>query len=274
VPSPRRALATPALVVLLGALTACGGGSSTDAATATPSATPSASPTVEATPEPTTLTAADFIRTIVDAQVAAGSYDFTMTMGSAGESMSMSGSVHLGGDTPALAMVIEAPDTPAMTVRSVGGMSYVNLGELTGGKFLAIDPADASNPFGAAFAEAMGEVDPTMGLEGQEAAIVSVTPTGEPIEVDGVEAQTYVVVIDPSKLPEELAEMQAQLPPGTEVPATLEYTYVVDADGRAREVSFDILGIQSRTTFTSWGTAAPVDAPTAEEITTEDPFAG
>lgn len=272
--SSRRALATPALVVLLGALTACGGGSSTEAGTPTPSASPSASASVEASPEPTALDAADFIRTIVDAQVAAGSYDFAMTMGSQGESMSMSGSVHLGGDTPALSMAIEAPDTPAMTVRSVDGMSYVNLGDLTGGKFLAIDPADESNPFGAAFADAMGEIDPTMGLEGQEAAIVSVTPTGEPTEVDGVQAQTYVVVVDPSKLPEEMAELESQLPPGTEMPETLEYTYVVDAEGRAREVSFDILGIQSRMTFTNWGTAAPVEAPTAEEISTEDPFAG
>ena len=270
----RRVIAAPAAAVLLCALTACGGSTSgSDASpTASASATAEESPTPE--PESTTLTAENFIRTIVDAQVAAASYDFVMEMTSQGQVAGMDGSVHLGGDAPSLSLNMNMPEMPGMSIRSSGGMTYVSLGELTGGKFIEVDPDDTSNPLSAGFADAMKEVDPTMGLAGQEAAIVSVTPVGEPEVVDGVELQTYEVVVDPSKMPEEMAALEADLPPGTEVPATLSYAYQVGDDGLVRKVTFDIMGIQSTMSFTNWGSAAPVQAPTAEEISTENPFAG
>ncbi|UZN03099.1 hypothetical protein [Cellulomonas sp. S1-8] len=274
--SRRHARLAPALVLLLGALTACAGGATADAGTSPVPLAP-APDAVLASPEvtgPATLTADDFIRTVVDAQVTAQSYDFTLSLGSGDELMAMNGSMHLGGGSPSFAMFVLMPDAPPMTIRSVAGMNYVSLGDVTGGKFLAVDPQDTSHPLTAVFADSMSQVDPTMGLGEQEAAVVSVTPDGGPVDLDGTQVQRYEVVVDPSKMPEKLAQLEAGLPPGMEVPETLTYTYVVDTEGRIQMVTFDVLGIRGRMGFSNWGSGTPVEAPTAEEITTEDPFTG
>lgn len=270
----RPVLAVPAAVVLVWALTACGSPATEASAPATQSA--SATPSAEPTPEFPELTAENFVRTVVDAQAAAGSFDFTMEMtGGVGESMQSSGTVHLGaaGDQ-AIAMTMTMPGMDPFELRATGGLTYLNLGELTGGKFLALDPDDASNPLAADAASMMGELDPTQELAEHEGSIVSVTRSGAPEQLDGVDVQAYDLVIDPSKLPEQQAELQANVPLGTEVPTTLTYRYWVDASGLARRLTFELMGTKAEMTFTSWGTAAPVTAPAAEEISTDDPFAG
>lgn len=271
----RPVLAVPAAVVLLWTLTACGSpatGSGAPAATGSAAATPTAEPT----PEVPELTAENFVRTVVDAQAAAGSFEFTMTMtGGASESVESSGTVHLGdADARATAMTTTLPGAEPFEIRTTGGLTYLRFGELTGDKFLELDPADTSNPFAADLASMDGELDPTQELAEHEGSVVSVTKSGAPEQLDGVEVQAYDLVIDPSKLPEQLAELEASLPAGAAVPETLTYQYWVDASGLARRLRFEIMGAKAEMTFTSWGTAAPVVAPAADEISTENPFAG
>ena len=261
--SPRRhALTVPALAVLLAALTACG-----SAATGEPAAAPSAS---EAAPSATATTAPElskeeFVQRIVDAALAAGSYDMSMVMQSAGETMRLDGSMHFG-DVPSLSMSMQVPGSDPMDMISSGGIWYVNFGETSEGKFLEIDPSDTSNPFASMFGEVQEQMDPTAALEEQQAAIVSVTPDGAPTEVDGVEVQRYVVVMDTAQIP----DLEAELPAGTTLPETLDYVYLVDADGHMREVSFEIMGATSTLSMSNWGSAAPVVAPTADQITSTD----
>lgn len=272
--SRRHALMTPALVLLLGVLTACAGGATADAGAAPSAAAWEAVAPTPGSEGPTMLTADDFVRTVMEAQAAQQSYDFTISWGSGDDLVAMTGSAHVGGATPAIAMTTLMQGLPPMTIRFVDGLGYVSLGELTGDKFAQVDPQDPSHPLGAALTDAMRQADPLMGLAEYEAAVLEVEPVGEPFEIDGTQAQAYQVVVDPSAMPEKLAELEAGLPPGTEMPATLTYEYVVDTDGLTRQVTFDVLGVRGRMAFTNWGHATPIERPRPDEITTEDPFAG
>ena len=268
--TPRRLLAAPAAALLALALAACGG----SAPEAAPSASPSASPSPSPEPEGLDLTAENFVATLTEALTAAGSYDFTMSMSADGESLVANGSVQTQDGAQAIAMVMDMPEIGQMEVRLTGGMAYVGLGEITGGKFLQIDPADTSHPLADAFTGMVDEIDPTQGLTGEAQAIVSVTPVGEPEQLDGVEVQAYDLVVDPSKSPEMFAELQSSLPEGVEAPATITYRYWIDADALVRKASFDVLETSGEMTFSNWGNGTPVTAPTADQISTEDPFAG
>jgi hypothetical protein len=179
------------------------------------------------------------------------------------------------GGATSLAMVMQMGDAGQMEVRMADGLTYMNLGEITGGKFLQIDPNDPSNPMAAGLGDMTGELDPTQGLAGQEAAVTSVTKKGEPELVEGVEATPYEVVIDPSKLAEEhRAGLDEAAAAGVEIPATFVYTYWIDAESLVRKMSFDLMGSQTEMTFSNWGSGAAVTAPSADQITTENPFAG
>ena len=269
--SRRRAVVVPSLVALLCTLPACSSSPAETAPQPSASTSATASPASEADGGPV-LTKDDLVATIIAAYQEAGSYDFTLVMGEDGALGDVAGSMHLG-DIPSYDMTMTMMGLE-MRMRAVDGLGYVSLGELSGGKFLAVDPADASDPFAEAFASSMDQADPSMGLKEHEAAIVSVTPVGDATEVDGVEVRTYEVVIDPRQMPERMAELESSLPEGAEVPATLTYTYDIDADGHVREVSYEILGIEGVMTTSNWGAAAPVVAPGPDEITTREALGG
>lgn len=269
--SSRRLLALPATVALAWVLAACGGASPAgeDAA---PSESVSAPTTAE--PETVELTAANLLETLTAAQENASSFDFTMSMSAAGQVIEASGSAAITGGTQEFAMTMAIPDMGEMEVRVVDGLVYMNMGEATGGKFLEIDPSDASNPLAASIGDITGDLDPTKGIAGQQAAIVSVTKKGEPAQLDGVEAQPYEVVIDPSKVTGPAADKFAEAEAlGVTLPETFVYTFWVGPDGLLYQVAFDLLGTQTEMTYSNWGDGTAITAPPADQITTEDPFA-
>lgn len=274
--SHRRALVTPALALLLAALAGCAGGAAgappRAATEPAPAAVTPATAGTEAAADGT-LTAADFVRTLTDAQLAAQSYEMTLALRSGPTFVSMNGAVHLT-DPPAFDLEMLATDLPPMTLRSVDGVGYVGLGELTEDKFVRVDPDDPDDPLAAPFAEYLRQADPTADLAQQEAGIVEVTAAGAPFELDGVEVRAYDVVVDPSRVPEKLAQIEAALPAGDEVPETITYRFVVDAEGLTRQMSFDVLGVRLDASFTSWGSAPPVEVPSADELTSRSPFPG
>ncbi|QGQ18472.1 hypothetical protein GC089_03390 [Cellulomonas sp. JZ18] len=262
-----RLLALPAAVVLATALAACGGGSTTAESTPTtassPSATPTPTPTVEA------LTAENAFARLTAAQKATTSYDMHLSM-TGPAAMEMTGSADLADGKQNIVAIMSDPEMGPLEVRFVDGVLYLNMGELTGGKFLQLDPNDASNPLGAAFSgitESLGAND----LTGMEQAFTSVTAVGEPEQLDGVEVQKYDIVVDTTKIAPEatqelLAEGLAQLPP------TITYSYWLDAQDLPRKVTYDIAGTTTTMTLTNVNAGTPVTAPTPDQVTTEMPF--
>lgn len=218
------------------------------------------------------ITTETFVSTVVAAYETAGSYEMRLLLGRDGALGELSGSVHLG-EVRTFDLTMTVLST-RMRLRAVDGTRYMSVAGLGHGRFLAVDPDDPDDPFAPTFTSMASQADPTMGLAEHAAAVVAVTPVGEPTQVDGVGARTYEVLVDPRRMPQRMAALEAMMPPGQEVPATIAYTCVVDADGLLREMSYELLQAGCRVTVANPGAAAPVVAPGPDEITTRDALVG
>lgn len=275
-PTRRMAVLPPVLVLLLGAVAACAGGAAAEGGGAPDVRASAASPSTPpggTAPRPI-VPPEDLVRAIVDARTTAGSYDFTAALGSGDGLVATAGSVHLGQRGPTMSLTMLARDSPPLDLRLVEGTTYVRLGEATGGKFVVVDAADESHPLHSVVAEPMQLADPTMGMGERADAVVGVTVTGEPFELDGVQVQSYEVVVDPSKAPGGTTALGSDAPPGDELPSTLTYEYLVDGEGRVHQLNFTNGDFRARMGFSNWGSASPVAAPTADETAGDDPFTG
>ncbi len=260
------AVLSVASVGVLG-LAACSSGTDAPASSSSASSGSDEAPAKEASSD---LTAENFVQRITDAQLAAGSVSMTTTTEVQGTSMDMVGDIVFTDGSQNLAMTMTVPGSGEMQVRFIDGIFYMNMGELSQNKFVAIDPADESNPMASSFEGLTEQMDPSASVEALEGAITSVEKEGEPVDVDGVKAQQYTVVVDTTKLTGSIKE-QADAA-GTALPETLTYQYWIDADDLMRKVVMDVMGTNVEMTFSSWGEDLEVVAPSADEISTEPLF--
>jgi lipoprotein LprG len=215
------------------------------------------------------LTTDDFAERLTAATIEAGSYSLDMTTEAAGTSSTISADVELVDDTTNMSMTMDAQGV-AMEIRIVDAIFYMNLGDMSGGKFVKIDPADESNPLAGQFDGIESQLDPTKSLEGFEGAFTKVEKVGEPVDVDGVQAQQYTVVVDTTKVTGDLKE-QAEAAGGT-LPPELTYEYWIDDQDRMVRTTSEIAGATVDMTFSGWGEDFGITAPGEDEISTEPLF--
>ena len=215
------------------------------------------------------LTTDDFAERLTAATIEAGSYSLDMTTEAAGTSSTISADVELVDDTTNMSMTMDAQGV-AMEIRIVDAIFYMNLGDMSGGKFVKIDPADESNPLAGQFDGIESQLDPTKSLEGFEGAFTKVEKVGEPVDVDGVQAQQYTVVVDTTKVTGDLKE-QAEAAGGS-LPPELTYEYWIDDQDRMVRTTSEIAGATVDMTFSGWGEDFGITAPGADEISTEPLF--
>jgi len=215
------------------------------------------------------LTTDDFAERLTAATVEAGSYSLDMTTDAAGVSSTISADVELVDDTTNMSMTMDAQGV-AMEIRIVDAIFYMNLGDMSGGKFVKIDPADESNPLAGQFDGIESQLDPTKSLEGFEGAFTKVEKVGEPVDVDGVQAQQYTVVVDTTKVTGDLKE-QAEAAGGT-LPPELTYEYWIDDQDRMVRTTSEVAGATVDMTFSGWGEDFGITAPSEDEISTEPLF--
>ena len=273
-PAVRASRAITALSVTTLAAAALAGCAS-DSGTATPaslaSSSPVASPSEPSPAEPSAsasqdvpavagveLTAENLVEVVSSRIAEAGSVHVTMTSEAAG--LDVEGDMEYTGDVPNARLTMTLPDVATFEMLVIGGVSYVNGGDLTGDKWVRYDADDADNPF-AGVAEGY---DPTGTMKGLEGAVTSVTAAGDTATLDGVPVRAYEVVVDTTKL------NQQQLSTG--VPDSLTYTYWIDADGYLRRVATEALGAQLEVTYSNWGEDFEIEAPPASQITDVSPF--
>jgi len=267
--SRTRLLAAPLTVLLAVGLAACGGGTPS-AESPTPTATrTTATPTPTPTPTVEALSAENVLTRMAAAQAGITSYDLAMSV-TGTTSMEMTGSADLAAGKRNASVVMSDPEMGGIEMRFVDGLMYLNLGELTGGLFLQLDPNDTSNELSTAFA-GFDDMLVKSGFEGTEQAVVSVTAVGAPETLDGVEVQAYEVVLDTTKFTPEatselLEEGMAALPP------TVTYTYWIDGDDVPRKTVYEINGAVTTLTISKLGAGTPVTAPAADQVTTDLPF--
>jgi len=260
----RRLLAVPVALVMAGSLAACGGGSTPEAEQ--PATLMSMEP-VPVEQAAFVLTAGNFSELGSEAS-AAKSYSFQATIGAAGQSLDMVGAVN--GTDVQLSETVPGLDTP-IEIRVVDGVVYVNLGPGTSNLFWQVDP-NSTNPFAASMTEATNQASVTDSIEAVKSAIVSVTPTGAPEDIDGVSTQAYAVVVDTTKISGQAAEgFAAAAEQGVQIPTQITYTYWVGDDKLPRKMTMELMGTMTEMRFTNWGGAVAIEAPPADQITTTGP---
>lgn len=297
----RRSLPARALVVLSGAalvggvLAGCSsdggsGGGSTEAAPTT-QASASAAPTAGATtteaaaPSATetsaaptqaaasgALTADTFAERVATAGSAKKSVHTELTMKAGGQKISASTDSGFVGDDAVAKGTTEVPGVGDVGFRVPGdGYVYVDLSQMTGGKWVKIDPKDTKDELSQSFGSISTQGDPMASIQQIEGAISSVTPKGTET-VDGVETTRYLVVVDTSKLKGDLAA-QAKAA-GSAMPKTIEYTYWIDGEDLIRKMAFSMAGVEAQLHLTKWGEPFEVKAPAAKDTITSAELQG
>lgn len=253
-------------VAVLG-LTACSSDDKADTGSSTSAQDTTSDKGSESKAESADFTPEDFASRLTVAATKAGSVSMTMDTEAPGQSMSAKGDVRFLKDTQEMRMVTQVPEAGEVEMLLIDGMIYMNMADLTQGKYIQIDPNDASNPLAATFAPMMSQLDPKSSISNLEGAIVSVEKNGEPEQVDGVDAQPYTVVVDGAKAAAAAGAGAA----ASAAPAEITYQYWVDADDLMRKIVIDQAGAKVEMTFSNWGEDFELTAPTADQLT-EMPF--
>lgn len=221
--------------------------------------------------EASTLTKDDFAERVADAQAEAGTSHMTMTVDAAGQKITGEGDVRVSDDPAktAVSMTMDTGETGAMDLVIVDQVMYMRMGELTSGKFVKIDLTDESNPVGKQYGSLVDQLDPSAQVEQLDEAISGFEASGEPVQIDGVEAQPYEVTVDTAKLKEAAGQSAGQ--GAAAMPATIQYTMWIGPDDLIRRMTTSSVG-QITVDYSKWGDDLDIAAPKASEISSEDPF--
>ena len=268
----RRTLALTATSVLLAALTACGGddtGTATDeptTASSSAAAEPSESAATEEEADDTEPAAgeevdadqflADFKAAVEDATTA----HLSMTTGAGGMDITAEGQVDYSTEPPSMAMEMTNPmgGDQKMEIRLVDGKFYMNMGQLSQGKYYELSLDDPNNPLGdmSGLTESM---DPVRSFEQFASGLEKVTFVGTE-DVDGEQLDHYVLTLDTTKV-DSLKDAGAQLP------ETLDYDLWLDDQDRMRQVQIDLGSTASvDMKIFDWDEPVDIEAPSEDEI--------
>lgn len=256
---PRHVAALSVLTVAALGLTACASDAPADAAPSSVAASPA--PAVETPEAPVFLTVDDFVQRTAAASDGMSSVHMTMVMEAEGETMNADADVVMRGDAADLRMTMEIPEVGSVEMIVVGGAAYMTLGDLTGGKFLDLTADAADNPFAGMADELTGSFDAksTAKLAG---AVRSVEPAGDPVEIDGVLAQPYVVVVDGAAA----VAMLGDEADTAQVPDEITYTYWIGEDDLMRRLVAEMPEGSVQMEYSAWGADVTVTAPTPDQI--------
>jgi hypothetical protein len=238
---------------------------------------------------PAELTQASFVEAVSEAQSEAATVHLTMTYGGAAAE-----AAGLAGAPMEADVDVADPENPAMSMRMdldgetadmvlVDGDFFMNLGEMTSGKFLSLSEAAGSdNPMAAMF-ESLGDMteasvqdmDPAAQLEGMKDAITSFERSGTET-VDGTETDVYTMSVDPQKmtgpqvdsLPDEVLSQMGEM----------EMVYYVGKDSlpHKMDMTMTIEGQEMvmSGSFTGWGEPLEIVAPAGDELISLDELMG
>lgn len=280
----RRLLAAIAVAPLLStALVACGGDGDSDEASdpaTTTSATAEADPTEEEADDAAEATdleegqdvpASQFVDIIAAGVEASTTARMTTTSSFGGQQTTSDGVVDYTTSPPSISMTTTIPGGgPETEVISVDGISYVSLGQLSGGKYWKIDPSDPNGPLaGLGMDQLLKQSDPLSSLQAMEDGIQQVTYVGEE-DVDGRDLDHFEMTVDLSASLESLgAELPKQALQG--MPKTISYDVWLDEEGRFGQMVME-LPVMGQTTTTEmtvddWGTDVTIEAPPADQVT-------
>lgn len=224
-----------------------GGGDSTADATSTTTEAPSGD----------LITADNFGDRVVAAQLDAGGVEMDMEMSVQGQAIQANG-VMLSGDTlesTLMQLTMDVPGEGSMEMRLVDGIMYMQIPEMG---WVSMNLAELAQTMGMD----LNSFDPSAQIEAFNEALVSLEATGEPEEIDGVQAQPYTLVIDNAQLSE--LEGFEDMPAPAE--AEMEVQMWIGPDDLPRRMIMDMEGESVTMNMSNWGTDVSVEAPPADEV--------
>ncbi len=261
-----------ASVLALGALGACGGSGTKTVAdvSATSSSSSSSSDGETATAgdpgsgggrlDSTTLLAA------MKQAVAPGQtvhMAMLLDSGSAASSIESEGDIEYAakGINAVLSMHLGGSGGRAVEMRMVDGVIYMSMPPLTPkGKFLKLDPKDASSPLGDSFSGLAGQIDPMGSFDAWEKGLTGLEYVGED-PIDGDQFEHYTVTVNSA----EVAKATGQkIPAGT--PKESTYDLWIGSDDLMRRMTFDVAGMTTQMDLTRWGEPVTVVKPAAKDV--------
>lgn len=212
------------------------------------------------------LTKDNFVERLSAAQLKAGSSHMEMTMSLGATEAVVSGDM-LVSEKPEdvkAAMTMDMGQMK-MDIRMIGTVMYMNMGQLSGGKFFKLDLNDSDNPLTQQYGSMTEQLDPSEQLEKFRAGLVEFDHQGDGGTVDGVETSKIRLVLDTKKTLDLSGEDADNL--GAKMPETLEYTLFVGEDDLMRKMEIDLGGMPSTIEWSKWGEPVEVEAPAESEIT-------
>ena len=256
----RRTLAFTATPVLIAALAGCGGDA--EQAADEPAAASSEAAAEEPAAEGEEVDKEEFLADFMAAVDEATTARMSMTTGAAGASFTAEGEVDYTTTPPQMAMTMSNPAMAeeTMDVRLVDSFFYLNLGQMSQGKFIKVDINDKNSPLGD-MSQLTSAMDPVQSFEQFSSGLDKVTFVGDE-SVQGEDLEHYVLSLDTTKV-EMLAGAGAQ-----GLPETLEYDLWLDDEDRMRQVKIEMgeVGSVDMEIF-DWDEPVEIEAPAADEIT-------
>lgn len=270
-----RVVGASAAAALALTLAACG--SSDDGSSADPSGdtttssartedTPTSTPDDEKEAASGDLTADSFYTVLASAMQDGTSYPTTTTSG-LGISSTVQGAVVITDGVPAMSMTMSGGGVDSQIVL-VDNTYYMNMGELSGGKFLVIDLADSSNPLGASLGSVKDLGDPEKSISMLKDTVTSVEKVGQE-DVGGVSATHYKVALDGSAAAASVIDALGDADPTglSSLPTEFVYDFWVDGDGRPAKMATEFGGVSTEATYSDWNDPSiKVEKPSGDQL--------
>jgi hypothetical protein len=261
----RLAVGAAALPLALGSLAACGN-DDTSATAGDPAAAVSSSPTDDASAEPqagSTVSSTDFLALVKAAAQNTTTDKVAMTIeSSGGQTVSMKGEMDMTGDKPAMQMTMDMSSAglDQVEMRLVDGVIYMNMGQLTNGKFVKFDLSDPKSPLGS-LSSSLDNLDPAQMLgELRPSAFRHVTYVGS--DAAGRHYKAVLVTKNSTMLKGLPSSALASLP------KTAAYDVWLDSEGRFAK--FEVLlpkMSKMSATYSDYGIDLDITAPAPSQVT-------
>lgn len=223
------------------------------------------------------LTAETFAAAVTDAQLQARTAHVSADVTAAGQQMTLEGDVQVGEsltDYGADLTMSSASMGDDLRMVIVDETLYLNLGQLTQGKFAKIDFGDTGSPMGQMMSQLMSSADPSASLKAMQEGLTGFEKVGTE-QVDGVDTTHYRVEVDTRKVLEAQGMGDYADLAGAQLPETLSYDLWIGDDNLMRRMSFSIGDAMSMTmNLTAWGEPVEISAPPPSQVSKRDPFAG
>lgn len=156
----------------------------------------------------------------------------------------------------AAAFTMPAPDGSEVMIQAIAldGVMYMNMGERSQHKW--VEATGFTEPY-----------DPIGDMRTFAQAITSVVLEGT-VHEDGVPAERYTVMVDPTKLP------AGELEPGTMLPEEVKYKMYLDAEGRPIRSDVTIGTSTANIRMRNFNAPVVIDAPPADQILSFEEYQG